>query len=962
MLARLALTALTLAACLPGARALFPDEAGRIDWYRAQIGAPTALIPHTHNHTALLYAATQRNVVAALRAADGQLAWRHVLDGPISAFSVRDARVLTQSGANHSHVHVWDAASGGLEWSFAQPAPGRGAVFVRDCADVIALAGDALVRLAPGSSEPVWELPLNRTAAYSRIVVHNDAVFAIGDAPQTRSAKRRLHVVQVDAATGALRKQYDTAEGIALRGGSVVVLESREYGAYMVWREPENIVWYVHRLGLTAPMWELYHAKLVEIELMPPDMLTSTIAELDIDAGLNDNTPRFSLSYSKDGKSKSVVVEMFRDGDRLEMRKVASFLADGSAIAASPRRSVVAVRPTDTGAAWRVRGGDKHAGDYTYARSAYGPVARAALVYVGDEPRVVVQTRSGQLAALRPGSSEPLWTRNEALGHAADMAFLTLPPPASAAEHAAKETDSSVQPSPVARYILRWVATGRALVEWVAAGFGIASGDRPALAPTEGDHFGFRKLAVFGASTGAVTAVSSQDGAHAWSHYLTHGRTPVRIERVFVTRSSQALSTDAPVIVAAGRARNATVVAAFDALTGRVLSEDTLPLIYARAFELPATDPATGQRLLGFAVAGAEPRVAVWPPTADAARALCAHTAPLYVELGDQAGSTAVHGYRVACADVTEPWLAAEPAWEFVLPAGETLISATRYEHGAQHTALQGRVLGDRSVLYKYINPHLGVLATQRAAGGIAVYLIDRVSGRLLHSVVHEQAVVSRAHPFVATLSENRLVYQFWRGLPAGYVTAVAELFESDRPDTRNESPAVSSLDLQLPSVVMAAFVAPEAATALGTTRTGSSITTRDVLFGLASGKLLALPDALLDPRRPMGAPTKDEQAEGLVAYAAPLPLDPRRVLSHGHAVAGIAHVRSAPTHLESTALVAAFGLDVFFSRTSPSGLFDQLSPTFSKANLVITSLALVAGCLLGAPMVRRKLTTRAWA
>ncbi|KAJ1847399.1 hypothetical protein LPJ70_001555, partial [Coemansia sp. RSA 2708] len=165
-----------------------------------------------------------------------------------------------------------------------------------------------------------------------------------------------------------------------------------------------------------------------------------------------------------------------------------------------------------------------------------------------------------------------------------------------------------------------------------------------------------------------------------------------------------------------------------------------------------------------------------------------------------------------------------------------------------------------------------------------------------------------------------------------------------------------------LPSVVMAAFVAPEAATALGTTRTGSSITTRDVLFGLASGKLLALPDALLDPRRPMGAPTKDEQAEGLVAYAAPLPLDPRRVLSHGHAVAGIAHVRSAPTHLESTALVAAFGLDVFFSRTSPSGLFDQLSPTFSKANLVITSLALVAGCLLGAPMVRRKLTTRAWA
>ncbi|KAJ2802462.1 hypothetical protein H4R21_002413, partial [Coemansia helicoidea] len=269
-----------------------------------------------------------------------------------------------------------------------------------------------------------------------------------------------------------------------------------------------------------------------------------------------------------------------------------------------------------------------------------------------------------------------------------------------------------------------------------------------------------------------------------------------------------------------------------------------------------------------------------------------------------------------------------------------------------------------------YINPHVGTLAAQRAdgSGGVSVYLYDRVSGRLLHTAHHAAARVDAAHRFLATQTENRVIYQLWHdevaaGSPArGYVTVVADLFESERPDERDARPDFSSLDLRLPSVVAAAFVAPEAATALGTTRTASHITARDVVFALESGKLLALPDPLLDPRRPTGAPSADEQAEGLVPYAAQLPLDPRRVLSHGHAVARVRRVVSAPTHLESTSLVAAYGLDLFFTRVSPSGTFDQLSPSFSKLNLAATTLALAVGCLLGGPMVRRRLAARAWA
>ncbi|KAJ2907634.1 hypothetical protein GGI21_003692, partial [Coemansia aciculifera] len=223
--------------------------------------------------------------------------------------------------------------------------------------------------------------------------------------------------------------------------------------------------------------------------------------------------------------------------------------------------------------------------------------------------------------------------------------------------------------------------------------------------------------------------------------------------------------------------------------------------------------------------------------------------------------------------------------------------------------------------------------------------------------------------PFLAMQTENRVIYQFWQDSAPeaktanrGYVTVVAEMFESDKPDARDDSKEFSSFDLQLPHVITTAFTAPEPATALGVTRTGSHITTRDVLFGLSSGKLLSLPDQLFDPRRPKKSPTKDEQAEGLMPYMPTLVLDPKRVLSYSNVVAGIAHIKSAPTHLESTSLVASYGLDLFFTRTSPSGTFDQLSPSFSKVNLVVTTLALVVGCLLGGPMVRRKLTNQAWA
>jgi hypothetical protein len=72
-----------------------------------------------------------------------------------------------------------------------------------------------------------------------------------------------------------------------------------------------------------------------------------------------------------------------------------------------------------------------------------------------------------------------------------------------------------------------------------------------------------------------------------------------------------------------------------------------------------------------------------------------------------------------------------------------------------------GRVLGDRSTLYKYLNPHVLALASvDDAAGSATVYLIDGVTGTLLWTASHI-GTVDTASGVTVTITENWLVYSF---------------------------------------------------------------------------------------------------------------------------------------------------------------------------------------------------------
>lgn len=302
------------------------------------------------------------------------------------------------------------------------------------------------------------------------------------------------------------------------------------------------------------------------------------------------------------------------------------------------------------------------------------------------------------------------------------------------------------------------------------------------------------------------------------------------------------------------------------------------------------------------------------------------------------------------------------PVWEFIPARGQKIIRATsRPTHDP--VASIGKVLGDRSVLYKYLNPNLALI-TAVGDNSASFYLLDAVSGTVLHSSIQEN--VDTSQPIASTISENWFAYSFFgdsidASEAKGHQLVISELYESFIPNDRgplNSATNYSTLhDVDAPApphVIAQSFVIPEPISHMAVTQTRQGITTRQLLCTLpSSNSIIGIPRQILDPRRPVNRdPSSTEAEEGLFKYNPFLEFDGRWFLTHSRDVAGINNVLVKDTLLESTGLVIAFGGDVYGTRVMPSQAFDVLGKGFSKIQLVLTVVALGIGVTVLAPIV----------
>jgi hypothetical protein len=224
-------------------------------------------------------------------------------------------------------------------------------------------------------------------------------------------------------------------------------------------------------------------------------------------------------------------------------------------------------------------------------------------------------------------------------------------------------------------------------------------------------------------------------------------------------------------------------------------------------------------------------------------------------------------------------------------------------------------VLGDDSLLLKYINPHMAVIITmsekepteasqlasaltkkqgnakKRKPAGVGagageaaaditvehelpnmfVNVVDTVSGRVLHRASHVQ--VDSKSPVSALISENWILYTFinqkTRRTELGVLTLHEGMIDSKGLTlftSPEQTTSFSSFDAResKPVVLAKTYTYPKAVTALGATSTRGGISSRRILIASVDGKVTAIDRKLLETRRPMGEVKPAEKIEGL--------------------------------------------------------------------------------------------------
>jgi len=401
------------------------------------------------------------------------------------------------------------------------------------------------------------------------------------------------------------------------------------------------------------------------------------------------------------------------------------------------------------------------------------------------------------------------------------------------------------------------------------------------------------------------------------------------------------------------------LVFAFNPLTGKPADKDhpngvLFPYDIVQVSLLPLTDEKFSKTIL---LIDDSLKIHIFPKTQESITHLRENVSSIYLHLIDQ-DSNSILGYKLidekeesrGVAGISEVWSVNIPKDQVI-----TKVASKRFD---EHVHSVGRVLGDRSVLYKYLNPNLIAFASvseDSLKPSAFIYIIDGVTGQIVYQARHRNA----KGPLQMVLSENWLVFLYYNLKARRTEISVVEMFEGFE---EKNSTAFSSLDsLDHPVFLSQGYLLPLThVSTMSVTNTERGITHKNLLLALESGYIYTIPKNLLDPRRSFQHTAQLEE-EGLVPYVPEMPLHPMTFVNYNKTVEKIRGIHTAAAGLESTSLVLAYGLDLYFTRVTPSRKFDVLKEDFDYIFISGVLSALILGTIIASKLASIRKLNLSW-
>uniref|UniRef100_A0A674BIH3 ER membrane protein complex subunit 1 n=1 Tax=Salmo trutta TaxID=8032 RepID=A0A674BIH3_SALTR len=572
--------------------------------------------------------------------------------------------------------------------------------------------------------------------------------------------------------------------------------------------------------------------------------------------------------------------------------------------------------------------------------------------------RVLVQTQDHALTFIQqPG--RVVWTREEALADVVTMEMVDLPLTGTQAE---LEGEFGKKADGLFPMVLKRLSSQVTLLQvWLAHLWKLFYEARKPRSQVKNevtietlsrDEFNLQKMMVMVTASGKLFGIDSKSGSILWKHYLENVQ-PNAVFKLIVQRTTAHFPHPPQcTLLIKDKDTGLASLHVFNPIFGRKshIALPALPRPILQSLLLPVIDQDYAKVLL---LVDDQYKVTAFPSTKNVLQQLqeMASSIFFYLIRSDQGN---LSGFRL------RKDLSTERIWEVVLPTDVQKIVAVSGKRPNEHVHSQGRVMGDRSVLYKYLNPNLLAVVTESTDAHperafVGMFLVDGVTGRIIHEAVQRKA----RGPVHFVHSENWVVYEYWNTKSRRNEFSVLELFEGTE---LYNSTVFSSLDRpHLPQVLQQTYIFPSPITTMEATLTEKGITSRHLLGQYRGGvAILSLPKMFLDPRRPEVV-TEHSREENLIPYAPEMPIRTEWFINYNQTVARVKGIYTAPSGLESTCLVVAYGLDIYQTRVYPSKQFDVLKDDYDYVLISSVLFALFFATMISKRLAQVKLLNRAW-
>ncbi|XP_019723602.1 ER membrane protein complex subunit 1 isoform X1 [Hippocampus comes] len=945
--------------------AVFEDQVGKFDWRQQYVG--NVRFAHFDAHlqsSKKVILATEKNVFAAVNTRTGELFWRHVdkngPEGNINALLHHGQDAVLVVG-NGRILRSWDINVGGLNWEIVLDSGSfQAASFVgqQDTVKNVAVLKKtalSLHYLSNGHQKWIENLPDGETVDYQFVYSGGTGeVYVLGVLPHSHIA-----IVTYSVDDGEIIKQVSV---------EAPWLSNIQSSCAMV---SQGILMCMDTLSTSLYMLDV-HAQ-TQMTQIPLESLGLHVAPdfLPVLVSAQPNPSRrplseFLLQLSPD----HYLLLQLNNGQIVTLRDfkpamLASFATTGD-------KTVVAVMSPKNKTACSVNLFSAETGrrllDTTLNVNIDPNSGKPEKLYVQtflkkDDSvgyRVMLQTEDHTLSFLQqPG--RVVWTREESLSDVVTMEMVDLPLTGTQAELEGEFGKKAAIQDGLMSMVLKRLSSQLILLQaWVAHLWKLFYDARKphsqvkndvSIETLSRDEFNLQKMMVMVTASGKLFGIDSKTGTILWRHYLENIPSNAAFKLMVQRTTAHFPHPPQCTLLIKDKDTGLTTLHVFNPIFGKKshVAPPALPQPILQSLMLPLMDQDYAKVLL---LVDDQYKVSAFPSTKNVLQQLQEMASSIFFYLVDSIQGR-LSGYRLRTD------LSTELIWEVVIPTEIQTIVSVKGKRPNEHVHSQGRVMGDRSVLYKYLNPNLLAVVTEstdmhQERSFIGILLIDGVSGRIIHEVVQRKA----RGPVHVVHSENWVVYEYWSTKSRRNEFSVIELYEGME---LYNSTVFSSLDRpHAPQVLQQSYIFPSSISTMEATLTEKGITSRHLLIGLPSGGILSLPKMFLDPRRPEII-SEQSREENLIPYAPELIIRTEWFVNYNQTVSRVRGIYTAPSGLESTCLVVAYGLDIYQTRVYPSKQFDVLKDDYDYMLISSVLFALFFATMISKRLAEVKLLNRAW-